>query len=190
MGQAERENTIPPFTAFRFEIVLTLRDLPEGVSNPVCDAAFSECTGLDMSMEPKLIPNTGFNEQQFFRISPVTYGRLTLRRGMTENLHLWKWFAAAAKPGKDVTASGQITLFNPDGKPTIIFKLEECLPVKISGPSLNAQTGQVAMEELQLVYAKLTIDLPDQAGSGTNPNSTSGGLKVSGGPGLSSGASR
>ncbi len=201
MGQSERENTLPPFTAFRFEVVLTLDNPPEGVVNPVCDAAFSECTGLDMSMEPKPIANSGNNLRQTYRIAPVTYGRLTLRRGMTENLHIWHWFQAAAVPGANRTASGQITMMNADGQPTVIFTLDECLPVRVAGPSLNAQTGQVALEELQLVYQRLQIKLPGQPDTGLNLSagfsvgvglgggvgvnaSASAQLRVGGGPGL------
>ena len=166
MGQAERENTLPPFTAFNFEVKLTVKNPIEGVGSPVCDAAFNECSGLEMSMEPKTIPNSGRNHQQTHRIGPVTYGRLTLKRGMTENLHIWKWFLAASTPGKDYTAAGEITMKNADGEDAVIYKLEECLPVKVSGPTMNAQTGQVAIEELQLVYAQMTIELPDSPGAG------------------------
>jgi len=155
-------------------------------------------------MEPKTIANGGNNQHQSHRMGPVTYGRLTLKRGMTENLHIWNWFKAASTPGKDYTAAGDITMKNADGEDAVIYKLEECLPVKVSGPTLNAQTGQVAIEELQLVYARMTIELPDQPGAGFSASagfevsasaslggsagfnaSASANLSVSGGPELS-----
>lgn len=192
MGQAERENTLPPFTAFNFEVKLTLENPVEGVGSPVCDAAFNECSGLEMSMEPKTIPNSGRNHQQTHRIGPVTYGRLTLKRGMTENLHIWKWFLAASTPGKNYTAAGEIVMKNADGEDAVIYKLEECLPVKVSGPTMNAQTGQVAIEELQLVYAQMTIELPDAPGTGFDASlgfEASASASLGGSAGLSASAS-
>ena len=44
-----------------------------------------------------------------------------------------------------------------DGTPAVVFSLEECLPVKMRAPSLNARDGLVAIEELGLVYRRLTV---------------------------------
>jgi len=46
MGTAERENTLPPFSTFNFEVTLTLNELPEGVATryvtrPLANAAAS-----------------------------------------------------------------------------------------------------------------------------------------------------
>ncbi len=151
------ESTVPPMTAFRFEIVLTVTDSLPGVTNPVCDAAFAECTGLEMTMEPKSLTQGGDHTRQVHRIGPVTYGRLTLRRGMTQNTGLWAWFKAASLPGVNGAANGEIRMVNSDGTPALTFVLDDCLPVRLSGPSLNARTGEIAIEEIQLVYAYLKV---------------------------------
>ena len=36
-------------------------------------------------------------------------------------------------------------------------ELQARLPTKLKGPSLNAKDGQIAIEELQLVYSSLTL---------------------------------
>ncbi len=51
--------TMPPFTAFRFEVVLDLVTPVGGLTSPLCDAAFAECDGLEMTMEPKTINRAG-----------------------------------------------------------------------------------------------------------------------------------
>ena len=205
MPNAASETVDSPFTAFRFEVVLNLDNPPAGITNPVCSAAFAECSGLEMTMEPKPVREGGNNLQQRHLIGPVSYGQLTLRRGMTSNLDLWNWFLAAAQPGSISTAQGQITMWDTDGTPRITFVLGECLPVKIQGPSLNAKDGQVAIEEMQLVYASLSVR---PAGSGASAGlslgvsanmsgslgfgasiGASASLSVSGGPGLSGGIS-
>lgn len=191
MANPAFETVNPPYTAFRFEVVLNVDDPPPGVINPVCHAAFAECDGLEMSIEPKMIRSGGDNRRQEHFIGPTSYSQLTLKRGMTANLELWNWFLATTQPGRVSTAQGQVTLWDADGTPRITFVLENCLPVKMRGPSLNAKDGQVAIEEMQLVYASLVVK---PAGSSMNASIGFGGsagigigasLSVSGGPGLS-----
>jgi phage tail-like protein len=189
------ETVTPPLMSFRFEVVITLKDAIAGIDSPVCDAAFSECSGLDMTMEPKTYVQGGEHYRQKHLMGPVSYGRLSLRRGMTSNLHLWTWFAAAAIPGKQRhTADAEVRVMNTDGTPAMTFKLDDCLPVKVSGPSLNAQDGRVAIESLELVYGYLSIKgsgkenfgLSAQANFSAGVNlGISGGVSVSGGAGLS-----
>lgn len=198
------ENVVAPYITHRFEVVLNLDNPPSGVINPLCNAAFAECNGLDMTMEPKTYQSGGDNQRQIHKPGPVTYGRLILRRGMTDTLHLWEWFAAAARPGSNSKAQGEITLWDASGTPRLIFVLEDCLPAKISGPSFDAKNSQIAIEELQLVYASLTLRPADAAGSGLGIGVSAGvsagisagfsagvsaGASVSGGPGLSGGVS-
>jgi phage tail-like protein len=176
-----------PYTAFRFEIVLILDNPPAGVTNPVCNAAFAECDGLEMTMEPKAVREGGNNQEQIHLIGPVSYGQLTLKRGMTANLHLWNWFVAAGQTGLRSTAQGQVTLWDTAGNPSITFILKDCLPVKLRGPSLNAKDGQIAIEEMQLVYSSLSVRLAGVAGAGFRLEAST---RVSGGPGLSSSSAR
>ncbi len=37
------------------------------------------------------------------------------------------------------------------------FRLERVLPVKLKAPGLNAKEGQIAIEEMQLVYERLLV---------------------------------
>lgn len=201
---AASENVTAPYSNYRFEVVLNLNNPPQGVSNPLCNGAFAECSGLDMTMEPKTYAQGGINTEQTHRPGPVTYGRVTLQRGMTDTLHLWSWFAAAAVPGKDNKAQGEITLWDASGEPRLTFVLKDCLPVKVSAPSFNASNAQVAIEQLQIVYAALTIRPAGQSGgislsagvsaslsggiSASASASVGGGVSVSGGPGLSASA--
>lgn len=212
MTNPAAESVDPPFMSFRFEVSLDVAGPPPGITNPVCNASFAECSGLEMSMEPKAIREGGQNVEHEHRIGPLSYGQLTLRRGMTSSLQLWQWFMAAAQSGHDYSAGGTITLWDTDGTPRLTFELKQCLPVKISGPSFNAREGQVAIEEMQLVYKSLEVRPAGSGASGVGLNvgfgisagfsggasasfsagasaSLSGGLSVSGGAGLSSSAS-
>jgi len=158
-----------PFTAFRFDVQLYVADPQSvGLTNPLCEALFAECDGLEMTMEPKTYKEGGNNLEQIQLPGPVTYGHLTLKRGMTNNIDLWTWFTAAAggvaddnQPNKrGMTAQGLVTMRDGAGAPTLLFELFACLPIKIKGSALSAKDGQVALEELQIAYRSLKIKKP------------------------------
>jgi phage tail-like protein len=160
------EAQVPPYTAFRFEVELMLKQPAPGIKGAICRGAFAECDGLEMTMEPKAIREGGNNQIHHHRIGPVSYGQLTLKRGMTDNHDLWNWFAAAGMAGRRSSADGRVTIIDASGKSRMTFILTECLPVKLRGPSLNAKDGQIAIEEMQLVYSHLSVRGAGASGAG------------------------
>jgi phage tail-like protein len=149
-----------PFLAFNFEVQLRIADHARfGLPDPLVEGEFAECDGLEMTMEPKKVKEGGNNTGAVNLVGPVTYGNLTLKRGMTSRLDLWTWFRlATAGPTRGLRADGTVVVRDADGqRPVLRFELTECLPTKLKGPSLNAKEGQVAIEELQLVYGSLTL---------------------------------
>jgi phage tail-like protein len=170
-----------PFTAFRFEVVLDLDQATAGLDSPLCDAAFAECDGLEMTMEPKIVESASVTNRQQRLIGPMKYGQITLKRGMTSNLQLWQWFTQT-RPGSVLTAHGQITMWDTDGTPVIQFTLQGCLPVKMRAPALNAREGLVAIEELGLVCEQFSVGPPGDSGLAL-------GVGITAGAGLSASAS-
>lgn len=156
MPNPANETVLYPFTAFNFAVEINV----PGIAPKVCNASFSECDGLEMTMEVKTIREGGNNGRQIRLTGPLTYGQLTLKRGMTASFDLWDWFS---KTLTDVTlrADAEVVLFAPDGKTERArFVLTHCLPVKLKAPSLNAKDGMVAIEELQLAYESLELKQP------------------------------
>lgn len=146
-----------PLSTFRFEVVIDLDNPTAGLDSPLCNAAFAECDGLEMTMQPKTLEVGGVNDRQIHLIGPVTYGQLTLKRGMTDNMQLWDWFAQGTRPGSVLTAHAEVTLWAADGTPAHKFTLLSCLPTKMRAPSLNARDGLVAIEEMTLAYEQLVV---------------------------------
>jgi phage tail-like protein len=144
-----------PFTAFNFSVEIT----KAGDAKRLCSAAFSECDGLEMSMDVKTIREGGANGRQVRLSGPLTYGNLTLKRGMTANFDLWEWFGAVVIDPA-MRASAEVVLLAPDGKVRARFVLDRCVPVKLKAPALNARDGTVAIEELQLAYESLSHKVP------------------------------
>ena len=138
----------------------------EGVSESVCRAAFSECDGLEMSVQLKTIREGGNNTRQIHLNGPVSYGQLTLRRGMTINFDLWDWFdRVQTDGGLGLRADAEIVMLASDRETEQArFLLERCLPVKLRAPALNTMDGLVAIEEMQLAYERLSLKNPERSG--------------------------
>lgn len=153
-----------PFTSFNF-LVSIAAPTALGLPNPLCDGAFSECDGLEMTMEPKTLRAGGNNTQQIHLVGPVGYGTLTLKRGMTRDQNLWVWFSAvAASPAapkrlRGALGSATVKMLDAARQAKVVYQLFDCLPIKLKGAPLNAKDGGVAIEELQIAYSHFTIAL-------------------------------
>lgn len=146
-------NSLYPFNAFNFSVEVYVDD----VNSRICSASFSECDGLEMTMEVKTIREGGSNGRQIRLTGPVAFSQITLKRGMTANFDLWDWFSQMqTNPG--LRASAEVVLLAPDGvTERARFVLERCVPVKLKAPPLNAREGIIAIEEFQMAYESLSI---------------------------------
>jgi phage tail-like protein len=156
MANPANETVIYPFTAFDFAVEINV----PGLATKVCNAAFSECDGLEMTMEVKTIREGGNNGKQIRLTGPLSYGQLTLKRGMTATFDLWDWFSAMLTNAA-LRADAEVVVFAANGTTERArFMLTRCVPIKLKAPALNAKDGIVAIEELQLVYESLTMKPP------------------------------
>jgi len=145
-----------PFTTFNFTAAFTL----PGKKNEVCEAEFSECDGLEMTMEVKTMREGGNNTRQIHLAGPVSYGQLTLKRGMTKNFDIWDWFEAVQNNTR-LRVTGEVQMLasqlgKKEREKNVTFTLTGCVPVKVRAPSLNASEGVIAIEELSIAYETLT----------------------------------
>jgi phage tail-like protein len=142
-----------PFAAFNFSVEIHV----PGMQGTVCNAAFSECDGLEMTMDVRTIKEGGNNATQVRGSGLIAYGTLTLKRGMTSSFDLWNWFAAVTRD-PSVRGDGEVVVLAHDGTTERVrFVLSRLLPLKLKAPPLNAKDGMVAIEELQLAYETLTL---------------------------------
>jgi phage tail-like protein len=145
------------FAAFNFAVEI---DVP-GVSGKICNAAFAECDGLELTHDVKTIREGGNNRAQIRLTGPASFGTVTLKRGMTPNFHLWQWFdSVVANPA--LRAHGEVVIFTRAYRESgreerARFLLEKCVPVKLKAPPLNARDGMVAIEELALACESITL---------------------------------
>lgn len=133
-----------------------------GDGGPLCEAAFAECAGLEISASPKTIREGGNNAGPIHLAGPVSYGNLTLNRGMSEDVDLWTWFDDVHRDGgRHQRADCEIEVRSPDRTSTAYtLRLTGCLPVKISAPDLNAREGGIAIETVEIAYEAMRLVPP------------------------------
>ena len=164
MANAQQEKVTPPFMTFSFAVEITV----SGTSDNICSAAFSECDGLEMTMEPKTLREGGNNKQPHHLVGPVSYGTLSLKRGMTSNFDIWQWFERTHRNlnGRRLRADADVIIYdtamksgsdNSDREVKAKFRLTRCLPLKLRVPSLNAVSGEIAIEEFELAYETMEL---------------------------------
>lgn len=152
-----------PVGTFRYELVFTENRLKTGSransAKPVAGGAFAECSGLEATMEPKLIKEGGRNYGAHQRVGPVTFATVILRRGMTLNHDLWEWFHQVTLLGAYTHRMDvDIRHFDFDGKTRVrTWHLDRALPVKFKSADLNAKGAEIAIEELHLVHEGLKL---------------------------------
>jgi phage tail-like protein len=160
-ARQERTWTAHPLHVFNFEVEFAERKLSPaegGQQIPLCSGAFAECTGLEATMEPKVIKAGGHNYGSFQRVGTVTFATVILKRGMTRTRDLWKWFELTTSRGAytyrlDVT----IRMRDQQGNPVVSWQLHKAMPVKFRAADLNARGTEVGIEELHLAHEGLTF---------------------------------
>ena len=145
-----------PFTAFAFAVELRL----PGSDQPLCEAAFCACDGLELRRE--IIRARDGAEPTNVRLLPgaESFGNVILRRGMTSSFDLWDWWERVRR-GEAARATCDIVVLSPDlTQERVRFRLHRCLPVKLTGPALNAAGNDIAIESLELACEGIDVVRP------------------------------
>lgn len=148
----------------------------EGLSDEIL-GAFSDVSGLEATMEHKVVNQGGDNYGARMLAGRVSFSTVTLKRGIARSHSLWQWwsmFAGAdtrsdAKPIRANRCDVLIGLIAQQGRPAeeedpatpperraaIGWRLENAMPVKFRIGDLSARGNEIAIEELHLVHEGL-----------------------------------
>jgi phage tail-like protein len=148
-----------PFPAFNFLVEIQV----PGIDGLLCGAAFAECRGLEIGLDVRAV-----GEQRLLA-GAASYGRVTLRRGMTPSFDLWDWCAAVLRD-RTLRADAVVIVLGPEGEnPVAAFRLRGCLPTRLRAPALDARVTAVAIEELELACESVTLVRPGEPARPTGP---------------------
>jgi phage tail-like protein len=138
-----------PLPAFNFIVQLIESN---GVTRTV--AGFSECSGLESTLEVEEYHEGGVNDRVHKFPTRFTFSNITLKRGMTLDPVLRQWHDSLLR-GQTQRRDGLILLLNEARVPVLAWKFERGLPIKWSGPSLNATASEASIETLEIAHERL-----------------------------------
>ena len=119
-------------------------------------AGFSECSGLEMSLEVHEYTQGGGNDAVLKFPTRMKPGNVTLKRGLTTDTTLWDWFYAFAL-GTGRRRDGLITVQNAAHAKVAQWGFRRGLPLKYSGPQLVAAQSNVAIESIEISHEGLYL---------------------------------
>lgn len=135
-----------PFTNNKFQVEI----------DQINVASFAEVSGLGVEIEFEEFKEGGVNEFTYKLPKSVKYGNLTLKRGVTDNDDLFKWFKKAAEGNIEYHNVG-IVLLNSQGEEVQRWNFKNAYPVKWSATDLNSQSNNVIIETLELAHQGLNF---------------------------------
>jgi phage tail-like protein len=119
---------------------------------------FTECSGI--GSEHEIIQHKIVDEKGRELIQKIP-GRLkwqdvTFKRGITDNMDIWDWRDEVVK-GKvnDARRNGSIVMFNQSLEEVARWNFENAWPLKVSGPSMKADSNEFGVEELVITHEGL-----------------------------------
>ncbi len=128
------------------------------------DGGFQECSGLEVELEIKEFLEGGNNAGVIRQVGRAKYAPLVLKRGMfhpeggSVNRELWQWIQGIAEGVRPVRRyNGTVTVLSVGQEIGATWQFDRGLPMKVSGPQLNAKTGEVAIEELHIAHEGLRL---------------------------------
>ena len=151
---------IDPYKGYNFLVRLLgstsqLATTAQEILNQVA-AGFSECSGLETTLELEPYQEGGNNGTVLQFPTRVTWGNIRLKRGLAVSDELWNWHYGFVE-GRGLRRDGLIILLNDLQLPVKIWQFKRGLPAKWTGPSLNAAQNQIAVEELEIAHEGLTL---------------------------------
>ena len=122
--------------------------------NDVLLGGFSECSGLEMSMKVEEYNEGGNNGAVLKFPGRVSFGNLTLKKGQGSSSALWDWHYSFVV-GRGKRRDGLIVLLNELHVPNNIWYFRRGLPLKYTGPAMNATQNSVAIESIEISHEGL-----------------------------------
>jgi phage tail-like protein len=119
---------------------------------------FTECSGIGSEhevIEHKIVDEKG---RELIQKIPgrLKWENVTFKRGITENMDIWDWRETVVQGQvDDARRNGSIVMFNQSLEEVARWNFENAWPLKVSGPSMKADSNEFGIEELVLTHEGL-----------------------------------
>ena len=121
----------------------------------ITEAGFQECSGEDTATDP-VDYREGTDPNHVRKLTGLNkYGAITLNRGITDSETLWEWRQNIVDGNID-RRNISIVLLDEARQEKWRWNLSRAWPSKWTGPTFNATSNDVAIEQLEITHEELT----------------------------------
>ena len=124
----------------------------------ITEAVFREASGIGPPPEVVESRHSTKEGKTIITKSPgnLKWDDISLKRGFSTDAKLYDWRNLVEQGKiKDARKNGALTVYSADGTPVAKWTFSNAWPSKLTGPSLNATSNEVAVEEITLVHEGL-----------------------------------
>ena len=151
-GSTKTAQRVDPFATCKFHVEI----------GEIKEAAFNECSGLQMTTDVFEYQEGGLNEFAHKLPGRTKLSNVTLKRGFAVSNELYKWYLEMESDllqGKAITRK-QVTIklystANP--KESMTWSLNDAFPVRWAGPAFKAGEAAVSIESLEFAHHGITL---------------------------------
>ncbi|MFC1892699.1 phage tail protein [Chloroflexota bacterium] len=153
-GDTKTGQRVDPFPTFKYYVE---------VGGLITEAAFTDCSGLDMATEVFEYKEGGLNEYIHKFPGRTKVSNVTLKQGFATSNKLYKWY----KEMETKVRTGEkfdfrqvtITLYSTAAtEKTMRWTLDKAFPVKWVGPAFKTDEAAIAIETLELAHHGITVE--------------------------------
>ena len=137
---------IDPFLTSRFHVEI------QGIEQ----AAFTECSGLEIETEVLEYQEGGLNQYVHKLPGRSKVSNVTLKWGITDSNELWNWYRDVLQ-GKIERKNTSIVLYDLKGNEVMRWTFNDAYPVKWSGPAFKADENAITIESLELAHEGMSL---------------------------------
>lgn len=142
------QNAIWPLPKFHFQVKWDDTEI-----------AMQEVSGLDVETQP--LEYRAGNSKVFSTVKMpgmLKSGNITMKKGIfVKDNAIYDWFAEIQMniiKRKALT----ISLLDESGSPTMVWKVQNAFPVKVTSTDLKGEGNEVAIETIEIAHEGLTIE--------------------------------
>lgn len=151
-GGTKTAQRVDPFATCKFHVEI----------GDIKEAAFSECSGLEIATDVFEYQEGGLNEYTHKLPGRTKLSNVTLKRGFATSNELYKWYLEMEQDlltGKTITRKQvAITLYSTsEPKELMRWTLNDAFPVKWVGPTFKAGEAATAVETLEFAHHGITL---------------------------------
>jgi phage tail-like protein len=139
-----------PPVVFHFQVVF----MTAGVAPNMLDVRFQKVSGLSSEVTTETVDEGGQNLYTHKLPNKVSYGNLTLERGMVIGSPLGVEFNAAMSLFKFFPSNVLVMMLNEESLPVASWIFFKAYPVKWAVSDLDANSNQIAIETMELAYTR------------------------------------